>query len=72
MNPRYALLDEKSVTATVTTDGKSETLEAEVLLVAVGRGPVTEGAGLEAAGVLRTRGSVDALHPRSGRPGPAV
>src|SRR5438874_5688136 len=41
---------EKSVTASVTTDGKTETLEAEVLLVAVGRGPVTEGAGLERAG----------------------
>src|SRR2546425_5040046 len=38
---------EKSVTATVTTDGKSETLEAELLLVAVGRGPATDGAGLE-------------------------
>jgi dihydrolipoyl dehydrogenase len=49
---------EKSVTATVTTDGKSETLEAELLLVAVGRGPVTEGAGLEAAGVKTDRGFV--------------
>ena len=49
---------EKSVTATVTTNGKSETLEAEVLLVAVGRGPVTEGAGLEAAGVATDRGFV--------------
>jgi len=49
---------EKSVTATVTTDGKSETLEAEVLLVAVGRGPVTEGAGLEAAGVKTDRGFI--------------
>jgi dihydrolipoamide dehydrogenase len=49
---------EKSVTATVTTDGKSETLEAEVLLVAVGRGPVTEGAGLEAAGVKTERGFI--------------
>jgi dihydrolipoamide dehydrogenase len=49
---------EKSVTATVTTDGKSETLEAEVLLVAVGRGPVTEDAGLEAAGVKTDRGFI--------------
>jgi dihydrolipoamide dehydrogenase len=49
---------EKSVTAKLTTDGKSETLEAELLLVAVGRGPVTEGAGLEAAGVKTDRGFV--------------
>jgi dihydrolipoamide dehydrogenase len=49
---------EKSVTATVTTDGKSETLEAEVLLVAVGRGPVTEGAGLDKAGIKTDRGFV--------------
>jgi dihydrolipoamide dehydrogenase len=49
---------EKSVTATVTTNGKSETLEAEILLVAVGRGPVTEGAGIEAAGIATDRGFV--------------
>jgi dihydrolipoamide dehydrogenase len=49
---------EKSVTATVTTNGKTETLEAEVLLCAVGRGPVTEGAGLEAAGIATDRGYV--------------
>ena len=49
---------EKSVTATVTTNGKSETLEAELLLVAVGRGPVTEGAGLDAAGIATDRGFV--------------
>lgn len=40
-----------NVTATVTIDGKTETIEAEVLLVAVGRRPVTEGAQLEAAGL---------------------
>ena len=49
---------EKSVTATVTTDGKSETLEAEVLLCAVGRGPVTEGSRLEAAGIKIDRGFI--------------
>jgi len=32
-------------------DGEAETLEADVVLVAVGRRPVTEGLGLEAAGV---------------------
>jgi dihydrolipoamide dehydrogenase len=49
---------EKSVTAKVTTDGKSETLEAELLLVAVGRGPVTEGAGLDKAGIQTDKGFV--------------
>ena len=49
---------EKSVTATVTTNGKTETLEAEVLLCAVGRGPVTEGAGLDDAGIATDRGFV--------------
>jgi len=49
---------EKSVTATVTTDGKTETLEAELLLVAVGRGPVTEGSRLEAAGIKMDRGFI--------------
>ncbi len=35
-----------------------ETLEADLLLVAVGRGPVTEGLGYEAAGVTLDRGFV--------------
>jgi dihydrolipoamide dehydrogenase len=40
------------VRVTIETDkGEEETLEADVLLVAVGRGPVTEGAGLDAAGI---------------------
>jgi dihydrolipoamide dehydrogenase len=42
---------EDSVVATVTANGKSERIEAELLLVAVGRGPVTDGAGLDAAGL---------------------
>lgn len=49
---------EKSVTAKVTVNGKTETLEAELLLVGVGRGPVTEGAGLDVAGVALDRGFV--------------
>ncbi|MGZ4141625.1 MAG: dihydrolipoyl dehydrogenase [Actinomycetota bacterium] len=59
-----AKLEDASVTddgvrATVTTDGKTDTIDAEVLLVAVGRGVVTEGAGLDAAGVhLDQRGFV--------------
>ena len=35
-----------------------ETIEADLLLVAVGRGPVTEGLGFEAAGVTTDRGFV--------------
>ena len=54
-----AAVSEAGVRATVSLDGKTETIDAEVLLVAVGRGPVTEGAGLEAAGVtLDQRGFV--------------
>jgi dihydrolipoamide dehydrogenase len=49
----------KAVTATVMTAKGEETLTADLLLVAVGRGPVTEGAGLDAAGVtLNERGFV--------------
>jgi dihydrolipoamide dehydrogenase len=54
---------EKSVTASVTTNGKTETLEAELLLVAVGRGPVTEGSGIEAAGIATDRGFVTVQGP---------
>lgn len=49
---------EDSVQATVTVNGKTEAIEAEILLVAVGRGPVTGGAGLDAAGVRTDRGYV--------------
>jgi dihydrolipoamide dehydrogenase len=49
----------KSVTATVQTAKGEEQLTADLLLVAVGRGPVTEGAGLDAAGVaINERGYV--------------
>ncbi|MGH2830123.1 MAG: dihydrolipoyl dehydrogenase [Actinomycetota bacterium] len=47
-----------SVTCQVSAGGKTETLETDVLLVAVGREPVTEGAGLEAIGVATDRGFV--------------
>ncbi len=40
------------------TDGDQSLIEAEVLLVAVGRGPVTEGLGLEELGVTTDRGFV--------------
>ncbi|HEX9696837.1 MAG TPA: dihydrolipoyl dehydrogenase [Actinomycetota bacterium] len=46
------------VTCRVSVDGKTETIEADVLLVAVGRGPVTDGAGLESIGVATDRGFV--------------
>jgi dihydrolipoamide dehydrogenase len=42
---------------TVTLEG-GESIEADLLLVAVGRGPVTEGLGYEAAGVTLERGLV--------------
>ncbi len=38
--------------------GETLTAEAEYLLVAVGRGPVTDGLGLDAAGVETTKGAV--------------
>jgi dihydrolipoamide dehydrogenase len=40
------------------TGGKAQTVRADVCLVAVGRGPVTEGLGLEDAGVELDRGFV--------------
>jgi dihydrolipoamide dehydrogenase len=42
----------------VTRDGKQETLEAEKLLVAVGRKPNTENIGLENTGVMLDRGFI--------------
>ena len=39
-------------------DGKTQKLSVEILLVATGRGPVTEGVGLEALGVKLDRGYV--------------
>jgi dihydrolipoamide dehydrogenase len=54
-----AKVTDDGVTVTVSQDGKTSTIEAEVLLVAVGRGPVTDGAGLDAANVqLDERGFV--------------
>lgn len=42
--------------AFITAAGKAETVAAEKVLIAVGRGPATEGLGLEAAGVKTDRG----------------
>jgi dihydrolipoamide dehydrogenase len=44
-------------TVTVTTD-KGTTVEADLLMVAIGRGPVTEGMGIEATGVTLDRGFI--------------
>ncbi|MFU8842078.1 MAG: dihydrolipoyl dehydrogenase [Nitriliruptoraceae bacterium] len=47
------------VVCTIDTKGGQEEVRADLLLVAVGRGPVTEGAGLDAAGVeVNERGFV--------------
>jgi dihydrolipoamide dehydrogenase len=52
-----AKVTDHGVTAQISTDGKTDTVEAEVLLVAVGRGPVTTG--LEKSGItLDQRGFV--------------
>jgi dihydrolipoamide dehydrogenase len=49
-----------TVDVTYEAGGKTQTVNAEVCLVAVGRGPVTDGLGLEAAGVaLHEKGFVD-------------
>jgi dihydrolipoamide dehydrogenase len=59
-----------AVKVSATKDGKSVALEAEVLLVAVGRRPLTEDLGLEGTGVKLDRGfvEIDAMM-RTGEPG---
>lgn len=49
---------EDRVEVSFDADGTSQTAQADVCLVAVGRGPVTEGLGLEGAGVELDRGFV--------------
>ena len=51
--------DKGSVKVTSSKDGKTVELEAEILLVAVGRRPLTEDLGLEALGVKLDRGFVE-------------
>jgi dihydrolipoamide dehydrogenase len=48
----------ESVKVTFEEKGKTQTVEGEVCLVAVGRGPITDGVGLEEAGVELDRGFV--------------
>lgn len=50
--------DADGVRLTVEKDGKAEVLEAELLLIAVGRGPVTDGLGLAELGVQLDRGFI--------------
>lgn len=49
---------EKGATVTFEAGGKTQTIEADVCLVAVGRGPISDGVGLEAVGVEVERGFV--------------
>ncbi len=51
-------VSDDGVTCTIDTGKGTEEVTADVLLVAVGRAPVTEGAGLDAAGVATDRGFV--------------
>jgi dihydrolipoamide dehydrogenase len=48
----------KGVKVTFEADGKSQTAEAEVCLVAVGRGPISDGIGLDKLGAELDRGYV--------------
>jgi dihydrolipoamide dehydrogenase len=48
----------KGVQVTFETGGKAQKVEADICLVAVGRGPISEGVGLEAIGVEVERGFV--------------
>ncbi|WP_377641994.1 dihydrolipoyl dehydrogenase [Oryzobacter terrae] len=56
---RFESATQEDDVVTVTLEG-GETLEADVLLVAVGRGPSTAGLGFEEAGVVLDRGFVTA------------
>jgi dihydrolipoamide dehydrogenase len=47
-----------SVAVTYEAEGGTQTAEADICLVAVGRGPITDGAGMEEAGVALDRGYV--------------
>jgi dihydrolipoamide dehydrogenase len=48
----------EKVTVTFDAGGKSRSVEAEICLVAVGRGPITDGLGLEELGVETDRGLI--------------
>jgi len=60
VNAKVEKLDESKggVTVTFTIDGKEQKLEAEKVLVAIGRAPLTEGIGLEKTKIQVERGLV--------------
>jgi dihydrolipoamide dehydrogenase len=60
LNARFERVDqaEEGVSVVVRVEEAEETIEAELLLVAVGRGPSTEGLGYSEAGVTMDRGFV--------------
>jgi dihydrolipoamide dehydrogenase len=67
-----ATVGKKGVTLTVepVAGGAAETLEADVVLVAVGRRPYTEGLGLETVGIVPDRrGMIESKHYRTTAPG---
>ena len=79
---RFAGAEQSGDVVTVSLES-GDTIEADLLLVAVGRGPVTTGLGYEEAGVAMDRGFVLAdercrtnvdgrLRRRRHRPGPAA
>jgi dihydrolipoamide dehydrogenase len=49
---------DRGVSVTFDADGKTQQVQADICLVAVGRGPVTEGLGAEEAGIELDRGYV--------------
>jgi dihydrolipoamide dehydrogenase len=58
------------VTVTFTVDGKQQTLEAEKVLVAIGRAPRTEGVGIEKTKIKVERGFVEVdKYMRTAEPG---
>jgi dihydrolipoamide dehydrogenase len=62
--------EKDKVRVTASKDGKAVELEAEVLLVAVGRRPLTEDLGLEAMGIKVDRGFIEVDgFMRTGAPG---
>lgn len=65
---RFESAAQEDAQVTVTLEG-GEQLQAELLLVAVGRGPVTEGLGYEEIGVATDRGYVLAEDCRTSVPG---
>ncbi|HET9428301.1 MAG TPA: dihydrolipoyl dehydrogenase [Allosphingosinicella sp.] len=67
LSTKVTKAERKGETVTLTLEpaqgGAAETIEADVVLVSIGRRPNTEGLGLEAAGVvLNKRGQIDVDH----------